>query len=139
LSRIHNKKLNFDEAPNRGQKEKHVPVYKTEKTVCPKTKKELQHLIVSRIDKYGYQCDLNDIDTHLIEDMSGLFDVFGITYTLSYQHRFNGKIDEWDVSNVKDMSGMLSGCQCFNQPLNNWDVSNVTNMNRMFHGCFVFN
>ena len=32
-------------------------------------------------------------------------------------------IENWDVSNVKDMSGMFCFAENFNQPLNNWDLS----------------
>ena len=35
---------------------------------------------------------------------------------------FNDNINDWDVSNVNDMSFMFSGCYHFNQPLNKWDV-----------------
>ena len=33
--------------------------------------------------------------------------------------------NNWDVSNVTDMSYMFYEVKEFNQPLNNWDVSNV--------------
>ena len=41
-----------------------------------------------------------------------------------------GKINDWDVSNVTNMSSLfhVSGADSFNQPLNNWNVSKVTNM-----------
>jgi len=44
---------------------------------------------------------------------------------------FNEDIDDWDVSNITDMSWMFSESQ-FNQGLNAWDVSNVTDMSWMF-------
>ena len=34
----------------------------------------------------------------------------------------------WNVSSVKDMSGMFIDAIAFNQPLNSWTVSNVTNL-----------
>ena len=43
-----------------------------------------------------------------------------------------------DLSNVKSMSGMFSGCSLFNQPLDNWDVSQVTNMENTFSDCSSF-
>jgi len=43
-------------------------------------------------------------------------------------NKFDGKIGKWDVSNVKDMSFMFMGASEFNQDLSRWDVSNVTNM-----------
>ena len=42
--------------------------------------------------------------------------------------KFNSPLDNWDVSQVTDMSYMFRNCLEFNQPLNSWDVSNVTNM-----------
>ncbi|WP_172798602.1 MULTISPECIES: BspA family leucine-rich repeat surface protein [unclassified Helicobacter] len=47
---------------------------------------------------------------------------------------FDG-IETWDVSNVKDMTGMFGGADSFNQPLNSWDVGKVTDMSCMF--CFT--
>ena len=59
----------------------------------PKTKEELKKIIEDRISKEGSNCNLNDIDTSLITDMSYLF----------FDSKFNGDISNWDVSNVKDM------------------------------------
>ena len=54
----------------------------------PKTKEELMDIISKRIKKEGHYCNLNDIDTSLITDMSYLFK--GVL--------FNGDISNWDVS-----------------------------------------
>ena len=51
---------------------------------------------------------------------------------------FNQDISGWDVSNVTDISGMLSG-GIFNQDISGWDVSNVTAMGWMFSRTSVFN
>ena len=48
-------------------------------------------------------------------------------------------LENWDVSNVKNMSGMFSGCKNFNSDLSKWDVSLVKNMNYMFYDCGNFN
>ena len=37
------------------------------------------------------------------------------------------------------MRGMFKNATSFNQPLNNWNVSNVTNMTNMFYNAFSFN
>jgi len=50
-----------------------------------------------------------------------------------------GEINNWDVSNVTDMSEMFQNATSFNQPLNNWNVSNVTNMAWMFANARSFN
>ena len=39
----------------------------------PQNKKELKDIILDRISKEGTECDLNDIDTSEITDMSELF------------------------------------------------------------------
>ena len=50
-----------------------------------------------------------------------------------------GKISNWDVSQVTDMSNMFNCAILFNQPLNNWDVSKVTDMRGMFLRAKNFN
>ncbi|AJM72179.1 BspA family leucine-rich repeat surface protein [Mycoplasma yeatsii] len=47
-------------------------------------------------------------------------------------------IDNWDTSNVTNMSYMFAKSS-FNQPLNNWNTSNVTIMEYMFLNAFDFN
>lgn len=45
-------------------------------------------------------------------------------------------IENWDVSNVKDMHGMFYHCENLDQlDLTNWDVSNVEYMSWMFARC----
>ena len=52
---------------------------------------------------------------------------------------FNSDLSKWDVSNVENMSSMFEGCEKFNSDLSNWDVNKVTNMSYMFNGCKKFN
>ena len=87
----------------------------------PKTKDELKNIIKDRISKEGLNCDLNDINTSLIDDMSWLF----------YYSKFNGDISNWNVSNVKYMHGMF-GNSNFNGDISRWDVSNARDMTGMF-------
>ena len=87
----------------------------------PKTKKELKKIIEDRISKEGSNCDLNDIDVSLIDDMSWLF----------YNSKFNGDISKWDVSKVNNIEYMFFGSE-FNGKIGNWNVNNVKNMNNMF-------
>ena len=63
----------------------------------PNTKDKLKAIIKRRIKSEGNECDLNDIDTSNITDMSYLFE----------DSDFNGDISKWDVSNVTDMEGMF--------------------------------
>ena len=87
----------------------------------PKIKDELEKIIEERINKEGPNCNLNDIDVSLIDDMSWLFS----------DSDFNGDISKWDVSKVTDMAGMFYNSS-FNGNINDWDVSNVLNTTRMF-------
>ena len=49
-------------------------------------------------------------------------------------HDFNGKINKWDVSNVKDMSGMFWYANFFNQPLDSWQVNSFPFKEDIFVG-----
>ena len=87
----------------------------------PKTKDELKDIINQKIESVGNECDLNDIDTSYITDMSFLFS----------DSKFNGDISKWNVSNVKNIRDMFNNSN-FNGDISKWDVSNVTNMESMF-------
>ena len=82
--------------------------------------KDKEHLI-SLINLYVGNDDLNFIDVSNITDMSSLF-----KHSL-----FKGDISKWDVSNVTDMSLMFNGSS-FDGDISNWNVSNVTDMHEMF-------
>ena len=93
----------------------------------PNTKDELQDIIKQKIESEGNECNLNDIYTGNITNMSWLF-----------KHSdFNGDISNWDVSNVTNIGGMFAHSK-FNGDISKWDVSNVTNMRGMFYRS-VFN
>ena len=112
----------------------------------PKTRDELKEIIRLRISKEGYNCDLNDIDTSLITDMSSLFLYSSFKGNISnwdtsnvrkmkwmfYKSSFNNDISNWDVSKVTDMSEMFYWSN-FNKPIGDWNVSNVKTMWGMFH------
>ena len=50
-----------------------------------------------------------------------------------------GEINNWDVSNITDMSSLFKNKETFNENINNWDVSHVTNMSLMFFKAKSFN
>ncbi len=55
-------------------------------------------------------------------------------------NQFNQSLNNWNVSNVIDMTGFVGGHQqMFNQPLDKWNVSNVKYMGEMFAGAIHFN
>ena len=90
----------------------------------PKTSKELEQIVEDRIKKEGPNCDLNDIDTSLIKDMSYLF----------FKSEFNGNISRWDVSNVESMASMFA-YSGFNQDISNWKINKDCNTIAMFKNC----
>ncbi|EGA8608857.1 BspA family leucine-rich repeat surface protein [Campylobacter jejuni] len=109
--------------------EKALEFIKIERAVMPKyfpeTKEELKALVE---DESIY---LGDIDTSKITDMSYLF-------FYSQRTDFSG-IEKWDVSSVRDMTGMFENCTSFNQDISGWDVSSVENFSRMFDNAISFN
>ena len=70
----------------------------------------------------------------------------GYMFSGTFNLNFNQPLNNWNVSNVTNMSYMFGSSNTifnikhnFNQPLNNWDVSNVTDMSGMFYKCKNFN
>ena len=85
-----------------------------------KNKRELKELINQRIVRYGYNCNLNDIDVSKIADMSQLFQ----------DSKFNGDISKWNVSRVYNMDYMFYRSQ-FNGDISDWKVR-LTHAEEMF-------
>ena len=85
----------------------------------PTTKQELKVLV------NDLSIDLGDIDTSLITDMSRLFEN-------TNRIDFSG-IENWDVSNVTDMSQMFYKVKKFNADISRWDVRNVEYMDFIFY------
>ncbi|MEM4181872.1 MAG: BspA family leucine-rich repeat surface protein, partial [Candidatus Pacearchaeota archaeon] len=69
-------------------------------------------------------------------DTSNVQDMSGM---FSYASSFNQPLDNWNTSNVQDMSYMFAGASSFNQPLDNWNTSNVQDMSDMFYRASSFN
>ena len=90
----------------------------------PKTRSEFIDIIDDRISKDGPNCDLNDIDTSLITDMSYLFS----------NSLFNGDISKWNVSKVKDMRSMFE-YSYFKHDVSSWKINSKCNVFGMFTGC----
>jgi surface protein len=63
-----------------------------------------------------------------------------LSYTFYNCYNFNSdKLNNWNVSNVKNMAGIFYNCDSFNGLLSNWNTSNVSNMYQMFNDCSIFN
>lgn len=122
----------------------------------PKTKIELRKLILDE------EIELSEIDTSKITDMSHLFEptlsggeqarfffegiedwdvsnVKDMSYMFCYARNFNADISGWNVSKVKNMRGMFQFASSFNQDIGMWNVSNVENMASMFYDAGAFN
>lgn len=115
----------------------------------PKTRRELSKLVDDE------SVNLGDIDTSAIDDMSELFqyskrkdfsgiekwntsNVTSMRDMFNCTEHFNHNINDWDVSNVADMSFIFAETP-FNQPLDKWDVSKVEGMSCMFMYAEKFN
>ena len=123
LLNIINEKLKIKQSSNKTNinDEELNEIYK------PHTKDELITIISNFIEKYGDDVDLNMIDTSLITDMSHLFKKFP---------NFNGDVDLWNVSNVKDFNAMFKDCKNIEQMnLTNWNVEKCKDFSDMFYNC----
>lgn len=65
--------------------------------------------------------------------------VVNMSFLFSGCYLFDQDIGGWDVSTVRYMEFMFQGCQCFNQDLGGWDVGEVEHMSGMFNKCLAFN
>src|SRR5574344_1425666 len=92
------------------------------------TDSNIKQLVNDGIRKYGYNANLNYIDTSSVTNINSLFEY----------SKFNGDISGWDTHNVKDMSYMFSNNKYFNGDLSGWDTHNVKDMSLMFYRS-VFN
>ena len=52
---------------------------------------------------------------------------------------FNQNISKWNTANVTNMGRMFYDARAFNQDIKSWDTSNVTNMRYMFYNAHEFN
>lgn len=72
-------------------------------------------------------------------DVPDLSNVTNMSYMLSGATAFNSDINHWDTSTVTNMSYLFQNTNNFNQPLGNWNTSNVTTMRQMFQNALMFN
>ena len=79
-------------------------------------------------------------DFYKVKHIIGLEDwdvseVTNMTSMFSFCENFNSDLNNWDVSSVEDMKFMFWNCKKFNSDLSKWDVSNVKYMTGIFGGC----
>lgn len=92
------------------------------------SKSELVNIIKKSIDKIGINGNYNWIDTSDIDDMSWLFSNDSNGYNIGF---FDGDISLWDMSNVKNATGMFCD-SAFTGDVSKWDVSNLRKAAYMF-------
>ena len=128
-----------------------TPLYKA------KSKEDIRAIYEGGLKVVGTRFPLRFIDVSGITDMSEAFryledaefcgienwdvsNVIDMSKMFANCTNFSGDVHNWDVSNVENMSGMFNACKMFDgQGLENWDVSNVKNMSGMFNGCTWLN
>ena len=65
-------------------------------------------------------------------------EIVDMSNMFKFAYLFDSPLNNWDVSNVRDMEGMFEESYAFNQPLNLWNTSQVENMGSMFGGGYSF-
>ncbi|MEO1053340.1 MAG: BspA family leucine-rich repeat surface protein [Bacteroidota bacterium] len=87
-------------------------------------------------ESFFYNCKSIEIKA---TDTPNLTQVTSFKRAFSHAGNFNSTLENWDMSNVKDMSFMFFWASSFNQPLNAWDVSSLENTHSMFADADKFN
>ena len=65
-----------------------------------------------------------------------------IQWIKDYQTNGNdlhGEPNQWDISDITDLSNVFNNNTTFNAPLSNWDTSSVTSMSNLFRNATSFN
>merc|ERR1712176_945484 len=102
---------------------------------APQSKKELKDAIDECLKNLFGDCPSYSQKGKIGDwDVSGVSDMSGLFQDTS----FNADLSKWDVSSVTNMNGMLKGASRFDQDISKWNVSSVTNMQDMFNGAERF-
>ena len=107
---------------------------KVAQTKIKATNETIYSIVISELDRLGYDANLNHIDVSEVTDMDSLFSDCADRYK-----DINPDISKWNVTNVHDMRYMFEGCEKFNCDISGWNVSNVEFMMQIFRGCKNFN
>ncbi len=77
----------------------------------------------------------------LATDLPNLQQVSSFEAAFAFCHslKANETMDQWNMSNVEDLSYMFYQATSFNQNIGSWDLSNVSEINDMFHWASTFN
>ncbi len=60
-------------------------------------------------------------------------------FTGSAIRSLNQGTNNWDITNITDISGMFIGARSFNQDIGHWNTANVSNFRRIFSSADAFN
>jgi len=86
----------------------------------------------------GFQRANVEAQYGLIEDWD-TSQVTDMSQAFRQRTTFNENITKWDTSSVTDMSEMFYDADAFNQSIGEWDTSSVTDMRAMFQFANIFN
>lgn len=92
----------------------------------------------SSMERAFNYCTEMDITATDIPDLSNLSTLAGM-FAGCYNMMGNSSINNWDISNVTNLSECFNFATKFNQPISNWDISNVTDISYMFGNAYLFN
>jgi len=89
----------------------------------------------------GYFWDCENLSLSNVNDILNLNGTTNLSNLFDYCYNITTIpfINNWDVSNITDMSLVFRQCFGFNDDISNWNVSNVTNMSNMFDTSLSFN
>lgn len=91
------------------------------------------------VERYINNRDTLPLDLQVNINDWDVSEVTNMSYLFKDYFSFDEQLNDWVVNKVQIMTGMFSGCASFNQPLDQWNVSSVHNMDEMFMGCVRFN
>lgn len=92
----------------------------------------------STLDRLFYECEnLTEIVATDLPNLSNVTTANRTFYNSAVETVQN--INDWDVSNIEDMSFMFYSALEFDQDISGWDVSNVKTMEQMFSSALKFN
>jgi len=89
----------------------------------------------------GYFSDCTNLTLSNVTDILNLTGTNDLSYMFNYCFSITTIqfINDWDVSNVTNMTYMFYECESFNDNISNWNVSSVQNMRGMFELSISFN
>lgn len=101
--------------------------------VYPETVDDLMSYLDLGVKIFGPDGWYNWIGTSKMTSLTNVF--YRVNEYRHVDHKWNGNITAWDISNVVNMNNTFAGCYAFNRDLSQWNFSKVKYMSRCFNGC----